>query len=89
MSQGLYFLPNCSFFLLLEKSRSFQIDGLNNSTHVLIVFTPESDNCLTEDETKQNISHFQDFVPINKAVNSFIESITMYIQGTLSIILNK
>lgn len=89
MSQGLYFLPNCSFFLLLEKSRSFQIDGLNNNTHVLVVFTPESDNCLTEDGTKQNISHFQDFVPINKAVNSFIESITMYIQGTLSIILNK
>lgn len=89
MSQGLYFLPNCSFFLLLEKSRSFQIDGLINNTHVLVVFTSESDNCLTEDETKQNISHFQDFFLINKAVNSFIESITMYIQGTLSIILNK
>lgn len=89
MSQGLYVLPNCSFFLLLEKSRSFQIDGLINNTHVLVVFTSESDNCLTEDETKQNISHFQDFFLINKAVNSIIESITMYIQGTLSIILNK
>lgn len=89
MSQGLYFLPNCSFFLLLEKSRSFQIHDLNNNTHVLAVFTPESDNCLTEDGTKQNISHFQDFILINKAVYSIIESITMYIQGTLSIILNK
>lgn len=55
----------------------------------LLSSPPESDNCLTEDDTKQNISHFQDFFLINKAVNSFIESITMYIQGTLSIILNK
>lgn len=47
----------------------------------LLSSPPESDNCLTEDGTKQNISHFQDFVPINKAVNSFIESITMYIQA--------
>lgn len=54
-----------------------------------VVFTSELDNYITEDEIQWDISHFQDFILTNKTVYSFIENIKMYIQGTLSIILNK